>query len=232
MTLIADLWALQEIDVALDARRASLEDAEGQLGETEDLLAARGRAEEAAGAARAARSAQRDLEQQADALRAKIGPLETKLYGGSVRNPKELADLQADIDQLKRQLSTIEDRDLEALTLLEECDAEARATRAEAESLEAAWAEEQLELRSKASRLREEIASEDARRRDQAERIAAGTLRDYDRLRAARGGRALAKLDRNLCLGCRISLPQNTVSRARGGGALVHCPNCERILVA
>ena len=51
MSLIADLWKLQEIDVALDARRASLEDAQARLGETEDLLAVRARADETAGRA-------------------------------------------------------------------------------------------------------------------------------------------------------------------------------------
>lgn len=232
MTLIADLWALQEIDVALDACRASLEDAEARLGESEELLAVRARAQAAGDAAREARAAQRDIEQQADGVRAKIAPIEAKLYGGTVRNPKELADLQADVDQLKRQVSALEDKDLEALAAAEEREEESRAATAELESLESAWAEEQMELRAKIERLRGAIAVDDERRREQAEHVPAGVLRDYDRLRAARNGRALAKLDRNLCLGCRISLPQNTVSRARGGSALVHCPNCERILVA
>jgi len=231
MTLIADLWALQEIDVALDARRASFEDAESRLGETEDLLAARARASETAAAAQAARGAQRDIEQQADALRAKIAPAEAKLYGGSVRNPKELADLQADVDQLKRHLSTIEDQDLEALSATEEREGEAASAKAELEALEAAWNEEQADLRARIGVLREEIAEEDARRAGRAADIEPAMLRDYDRLRKARNGRALAKLDRNLCLGCRISLPQNAVTRVRSGSAIVHCPNCERILV-
>ena len=42
----------------------------------------------------------------------------------------------------------------------------------------------------------------------------------------------MAKLDRNLCLGCRISLPANFVTKARAGNTLVQCPNCERMLVA
>jgi predicted nucleic acid-binding Zn-ribbon protein len=40
----------------------------------------------------------------------------------------------------------------------------------------------------------------------------------------------MARLDRNLCLGCRISLPVSTVNRARAGAVVVQCPNCERIL--
>src|SRR3954447_25101170 len=106
LSLISDLWKLQEIDSALDARRASLEDAEARLGDTEELLAARERTQELREAAPRARTEQKDIELEADELRSKIAPLETKLYGGSIRNPKELKDLQADIDQLKRHLST------------------------------------------------------------------------------------------------------------------------------
>jgi predicted nucleic acid-binding Zn-ribbon protein len=201
------------------------------IGETEELLAARALASETATAARDARATQRDLDQQADALRAKIGPLEAKLYGGSVRNPKELSDLQADIDQLKRQLSHIEDQDLDALSAAEEREGEAGSAKAELEVLEAAWNAEQADLRNRIAVLHDEIDREDKRRADQAADIAAATLRDYDRLRKARSGRALARLDRNLCLGCRISLPQNAVTRVRSGTAIVHCPNCERMLV-
>src|SRR5437660_9868005 len=92
MSLISDLWKLQEIDSALDARRGSLDDSEARLGESEELLAARERKRELQDAARRARTEQKDIELEADELRSKIAPLEAKLYGGSIRNPKELAD--------------------------------------------------------------------------------------------------------------------------------------------
>lgn len=232
MSLIADLWTLQEIDVALDAHRASLADAEARLDEPEALAAARARADACTAALHAARSAQRDLEREADDIRAKVGPLEAKLYGGSIRNPKELAGLQADIDQLKRHISSIEDRDLEALAAVEAAESDARAAAAERDALQAAWDTEREELAERIAQLRLEVSGEDGRRRGQAELVSPDVLKMYDRLRLAHGGRALARLDRNLCTGCRISLPTNLVTRARGGGALVHCPNCERILVA
>ncbi|MHB8376002.1 MAG: zinc ribbon domain-containing protein [Dehalococcoidia bacterium] len=232
MSLISDLWALQEIDVSLDAHRASLEDAESRLDETDELVAARDHAATLDAALHRARSAQRDLERAADDVRAKIGPLEAKLYGGSIRNPKELAGLQADIDQLKRQISAIEDRDLDALAAVEAEEAEARSAATERDTIEAAWTDEQDELRARVARLRGEIADEETRRREQAACVSPDVLKMYDRLRIAHSGRALARLDRNLCTGCRISLPTNLVTRARGGSALAQCPNCERILVA
>ena len=116
MTWIHDLRRLQETDAALDIRRGSLDDAEAHLGESEELhRRPSARARTGRRRCASARSAQKDVDLEADDLKAKITPAETKLYSGAIKNPKELTDLQADIDQLKRHLSAVEDRDLEAL---------------------------------------------------------------------------------------------------------------------
>lgn len=232
MTWISDLRRLQETDAALDSRRASLSDAEGRIGESEDVVAARALAEERAAALRQARGAQKDIELEADDLKSKIGPNETKLYSGAIKAPKELADLQADIDQLKRHLSAVEDRDLEALAQLEIAEHAHSAAAADLAAMESAWSAEQAELTERVRTLKMEIAEHETARGDESREIAAEILRTYDHIRFARQGRALAKLDRNLCLGCRISLPTNVVNKARAGSVLVQCPNCERILHA
>src|SRR6185295_3065392 len=105
MPRIADLWNVQEIDSQIDIRRASLEEAQSRMGDSPELIALHAIVSEKQEALRAAQSAQRDLEIEADDLKSKIAPAEQKLYGGGVRNPKELQDLQADVDQLKRHLS-------------------------------------------------------------------------------------------------------------------------------
>ncbi len=232
MTWINDLRRLQESDTALDSRRASLADAEVRLGESEELIAARAHEEALAAALRQARAAQKDIELEADDLKSKIAPAETKLYSGAIKSPKELADLQADIDQMKRHLSAVEDRDLEALTALEAAEGEHRVTAAELAALDAAWSDEQAGLKERIETLTTEIAEYDTERGEQVAGITPEMLRTYNHIRIAHQGRALAKLDRNLCTGCRISLPTNVVNKARTGNALVQCPNCERILYA
>ena len=232
MNGIGDLVRLQEIDLALDSRRASVADAQDRIGETEELIAARAAVDDARGALRAAEGSQKDVELEADGLRAKIAPAEEKLYDGSIKNPKELSDLQADIDQLKRHLSALEDRDLEALTALEA--AQAAHTQAEAElaSIEQDWSAEQAELRERIERVGAEITSYEAERTAVGAGIEKDLLSRYEHVRRAHQGRGVAKLDRNLCLGCRISLPVSIVNRARQGSTVVQCPNCERILYA
>ena len=230
MPRIADLWKLQEIDSALDTRGATLDDARMRIGESDEIAALRARVAELQAAARDARAVQRDLELQADELRAKITPAEQKLYGGAVRNPKELQDLQADVDQMKRHLSSLEDQDLAALTAFEQADADAKSAQAELTALESAWQQEQHGLRATVARLEAEVATLEADRRDQAAAIEPEMLKLYDHVRRAHQGRGVAKIDRNICLGCRIALPPAIVNRARSAVGFAQCPNCERIL--
>lgn len=230
MSRLSDLVRLQETDLALDTRRASLADADARLGETEVIVALRVRVDELRAIARTAEASQKDVDLEADALRAKIAPAEQKLYSGSIKNPKELADLQADIDQLKRHLSSVEDRDLEALAAAETAQGDLRAAETELAALEQAWRDEQTALHDRIEQATAEIAAFEAERLQQAAAIDPELLARYDHIRRVHQGRGVAKLDRNLCLGCRISLPVSAVNRARAGNVLVQCPNCERIL--
>jgi predicted nucleic acid-binding Zn-ribbon protein len=230
MTRVADLYALQEIDSALGACKSSLAEVEAGLGEEGELVDIRQQAQERQEALREVEKQQREQEWQIDDLRQKIEPLEKKLYGGTIRNPKELADLQQDVESLKRRQRGLEDRDLEIMVAVEEAQKEAEeAQRALAEA-EEAWNAEQERLQQEQASLRQEIEGLEARRTEQARLIEPATLRLYDALRDTRQGIAVAKVERGTCQACRISLPMNVLHRARSGAELVQCTSCERIL--
>jgi predicted nucleic acid-binding Zn-ribbon protein len=232
MLRLEDLWRLQEIDSAIDSRRATVEDARARLGDSDELLAARAETADLADSHVAAASAQKDLDLQAEDLKSRIAPAEEKLYSGAVKNPKELTDLQLDVEQLKRQLAAIEDRDIEAMGVVEQAETLLRQARAKLDALDAAWRAEQSDLTHRIEELSAEVQELESSRAALAAAIEPATLKVYDHVRRAHQGRGAAKLDRNLCLGCRISLPISTVNKARAGNALVQCPNCERILCA
>lgn len=230
MPRFTDLLKLQEIDSALDTRRASLDDARSRIGESEELIALQATLVEKREVLRGAQSTQHDLEIAANDLKTKITPAEEKLYSGSVRNPKELQDLQADVDQMKRHLSSIEDQDLAALTAVEDAERDAAGVDAAVQALDAAWREEQKELQESVARLSEEVSRLEVERTAQAAGIEPEVLKLYDHIRRAHQGRGVAKIDRNICLGCRIALPPLIVNRARSASGFAQCPNCERIL--
>jgi predicted nucleic acid-binding Zn-ribbon protein len=227
---IAELYALQETDLAIEAARSALAEIESNLGEAEELVAARANVAERQEEVRTAEKGFKEREFEADEVKRKIEPIEKKLYEGSVQNPKELEDLQQEIDSLKRRRSHLEDEALAAMEALEEAQQALRGAQLELEELERRIGAEQVELHDRKQELERELSELEALRVEQAPEVDESLLPLYQRLVASRQGRAVAKVVGGACQGCRISLPMNLIQRARAGKDIVQCSSCERIL--
>ncbi len=232
MTSAGDLLALQEIDLSRDSRRALIADIDYRLGETDELIAAREALQDAVFALETLRRKQRDLDAQLEDLDAKVQPVETRLYDGSVRNPRELTDLQRDVESLKARRGRLDDVALANMDASEAAQQAVAAARRDLAAVEAEWQRDQEALRAERSRAQSETASLEAERRRRTAAMDAGSLGTYEELRSHKQGRAVARIERGACQGCRISLPTHIVQRVRAGDALVKCPSCERILVS
>ncbi|MEX1253373.1 MAG: C4-type zinc ribbon domain-containing protein [Dehalococcoidia bacterium] len=230
MTSIAELYALQQIDLALDGQRASLTDTESRQGESEELVEARALVEERRETLRAAEKLFKEREYEADELTRKIEPVEKKLYGGKVTSPKELEDLQQDIDSLRRRRSELDDLALQAMEALEEAERAHEEARRALQQVEESSQVEQADLGTRQGQIEQEMSTLQEERAAQAELVDSPLLKLYEQLRASRQGRGVAKVEGGACQGCRISLPMSLVQRARAGTEIVQCNNCERIL--
>ncbi|CAB4726681.1 unannotated protein [freshwater metagenome] len=156
---------------------------------------------------------------------------EARLYSGDVTAPRELQALQADIEQLKRQVRGCEDLQLEAMEIREPLDAqlaEVTAARAEADvkakTLSATLATELATIDS-------EIDQEVNQRNSIASTVAPELLADYDRRRA--NGAGAARLVGVRCEGCHLTIPNVEAERIRKApeGTAASCENCGCILV-
>jgi predicted nucleic acid-binding Zn-ribbon protein len=232
MTSAADLFALQEIDLRRDARRALIADIEARLVETEELIDARRAVASAEAAHTDIRRQQADIETQLDDLDAKIQPLEKRLYDGSVRNPKELTDLQREVDSLKARRSKLDDQGLALLEASEAAAATLDEARATLERVDAEWRADQEDLRAEKAQAEADTDRLNEDRGLRTQGMDAAPLGLYEKLRSTKQGRAVARVERGACQGCRVSLPTHLVQRLRAGGELVQCPRCERILVS
>ena len=230
MTIAADLYALQEIDSAVEATKASLTAVEEQLGESEELIAGRQAVEEGRDALEDVGKQQRELEWQVDDLRSRLSDVEGKLYGGSVRNPKELGSIQEEANILRGQLRRREDELLDLMVRVEERQAALRGAEESLTEVEERWRQDQKELTSEKGKLEGELAGLEERRGQQSGLIEARVLALYDNLWERRQGRAVVKVERGMCGGCRISLPMTVLQKARSGMDVVQCVSCERIL--
>lgn len=232
MTAVAELLLLQDTDQALDKALARLSEIETALGESEELISAREVATEKAAAVAVLRAQQKDLELAADEVRGKAAEIEKKLYGGTVKNPKELQDYDAELRNLK---DLTRKRDDEVLTLLmqvEEADNERKAADDVVNGIEAEWRNSQEHLLAEKAQIEPEVERLRSERATQATDFDRTLISLYDLLRERRGGTAVARVERGMCQGCRILLPMSVLQRARGvGSPVIQCVSCERILL-
>lgn len=224
------LFRLQQTDSQLDKLRERLAEIERLLNEDQVVNEAR---EALAGAQNAVETARRELqysEEEAKAQQQKLKENQDSLYGGKVRNPKELQDLQLEADVLSRHLHDTEDRELGLMERLEERQASMRQAQ---ENLEAVLAQRAVELRTLG---REQVELEAEEKRLGAERetaipgIADDALKLYDGLRKSKQGLAIIKVSNKTCTACGAELSSSLAEAARSPSALARCDSCKRIL--
>jgi predicted nucleic acid-binding Zn-ribbon protein len=231
MVTAPELYALQETDQALDKAQARLAEIEAQLGESEEMILAREVADEKRAGVDQLRSHLSDAEYAVEEIRIKASAVEGKLYGGTVTNPKELSDLSDDLKSLRHLVATREDTLLGLLVEIEEADSHLAAAQAAYADIESAWKQQQEALLQEKAQLEPQIASLKERRNAQSPSVDRSSLRLYDLLRERHGGYAVARVERGMCQGCRITLPMSLLQKVRSGIGLVQCVSCERILL-
>ena len=231
MTAATELFALQEIDLALDRARARLQEIDEGIQETEEMAGARQLKIEKEEVLSGLRSKQRELEWEVDQVRSKASEMEAKLYGGTVRNPKELSDLDTDVRALKAQASKREDVLLALMEEAETAEGEWRAAETEYSRIEADWSANRKVLLDEKAELEPEVQRLELQRTEQLSEIDRASLRLYEILRERRAGHAVARVEQGMCQGCRITLPMSVLQKTRTGVGLVQCVSCERILL-
>lgn len=231
MSEISDLLALQETDLALDKTLARLAEIDESLGETEELVAAREAVAAKSAIVHELKVQQKDAEIVVDDIKTKAADIEKKLYAGTVKDPKELQNLDAELKSFRELAKRRED---ELLAILERVDAEEtelRELQSNLDTIEGEWNSNRERMTAEKTALEPEADALKGTRETQAVEVDRRMLSLYDLLRKRRGGVAVAGIERGMCQGCRISLPMSVLQRARSGNTIVQCVSCERILL-
>jgi uncharacterized protein len=228
MSIARDLYQLQEVDTALEANLQAQKKVSAQIGESQIVLKARAKLAEEQKNLETLSARQKSTDWEIDDLTAKIKDTEKKLYGGKIFNSKELGSLQQETDDLKKRRSVLEDKSLSVMDDLELTAKAINNSKEELAKLEAEWQAQQKQFVVELMQLKAAQAVHEANRQQISTLIDADTLFTYQELRK-RKGLAVAKVEQGICQGCRITLPNTDLQRAKGGG-VVRCSSCGRII--
>lgn len=231
MTQIHQLFQLQKLDTEIDEKKKRLGEVLKAQKEPPALLALRKRAETAVSELQKWQASHQNLTLEVSSVTTKAKQSEDRLYSGKVTNPKELADLQQEIEALGRRKAVLEDEMLETLVMVEDAHKEQTAANSELETAVAQWEAHSAHLKTEQNELALSLHKLMQTRKAKAATIDAASLQEYDELRQQRHGLAVAGLRVNMCLGCRTTVSANKVKEV-DEGRKVYCGGCGRLLAA
>lgn len=230
MSAALGLLRLQQVDSRIDQLENELERIRADLENNAEAAAARQAFEAAEAEQQEAESSRHEAEMQASSQRDKLRQAESALYGGSVRNPKELQDLQADVGSLKKHLARLDETEVAWMERLESAEEQRCTARARLDQVLLRVQADHDRLSSKQSDLKRTRQSLQAERGAAVEAVNPRFLETYDSLLRSRRGVAVAEVSDGACGACGTVLTAALQQNARHAAELVHCPSCGRIL--
>lgn len=232
MSRSATLLQLQGFDLDLDAHRARLQAIEHELGADPAVQAAQRALLDAHNQLHTARVAVQGLEYDNQVLAEKIAEVNDRIYNGGVTNPKVLQELQKELESLQRRRETLEEKQFEALMAAETAEAHHAQLQLQLDQAEAAAASAHSDLRQERERHLLVMGNLEGDREGVLAQVPPADRETYERLRAAKKGRAVAILDENACGACGVELSSGLSQTVRQTTELVLCRQCGRILCA
>lgn len=192
--------------------------------------------DQAAAAEIIASDLRRDLakaEDDVEAVRQRSRKDAELMDSGSIGDPKQLQNLQKEIESLTRRQSDLEDVELEIMERVEGATAAVAVLADKRDAL----AEDEAAMAARVARLMGEISVERTEVEAERTRLAAGVPTDllalYEKVRTDHNGLGAARIHRGRCEGCRLELPPTDIEsiRVAAPDEVLRCEECRRILV-
>lgn len=229
LDVIEKLLALQDKDQRLKAFQAELTHIPDERKSREKQIAdSAARLEEAKTRVKQIEVEKRNLEGEAQTKRDAIARYKQQQL--QTRKNEEYSALAHEIETAEKNISSIEDRELELMDEAEklkpavaEAEKTHEAEKAKIEQILAGLSEKKNNLESR-------LAEGKADRSRLAEGIDEDVLDRYDRLFKTKQGTVVVPLEHDVCMGCHMKVTSQTTIQVKAQKDIVHCPQCGRML--
>lgn len=224
------LYQLQIIDTEIDKFRLRLAEIQKVMNFNDDIKAINIRIEQTEGNLKKLNHSLKKISEETQTIQNKISTSEKSLYDGSVKNPKELQSITAEIESLKKRYSTLDEEQFELLIQIEELEEQLAQQNSELSSLQQSKAVQNQQFQTEIRQIEKEISRLEIEKKPILSQIDEDYLRIYQNLRKTKNKIAVSLIVDNACSMCGNSLPPMEVQRARSSTDDVFCPVCKRIL--
>lgn len=226
------LFRLQQLDLAVQARRARAHEIKALIEEDSLLQQAQATVDDLQAALRPKETRAADLSLEMKSVSEQAKQLGDRLYGGSVANPKELEDIEHKIAERKRRNEHLETNMLEIMIEVDNLKNALAEAEEQLEQIKAERASEHKALRAEFKQVKADLDELKQQRKAAAREVSKDNLALYKSLRDRKQGHAVAELEGDSCTACGVRQTTTNAQRIRQGNEIVMCTSCGRILVA
>ena len=230
MTSPKQLYDLQELDLLLNEGRSRIASIESQLNDRSHMDNLEFEIATLTETLDELRTSYAEQDAHNQRIQEKLQEEETKLYSGAIKNLRELEAIGKEAEALKEQSQAVDERLLEDMESIESLQSKILSLEEELGDAQKQRQVDQVELTEEMSQIGDRVKVLESQRKSMASTIQKTDLHRYEQLRSAKGGQAIAKVERGLCRGCLMALPTHQLQRARSGRETVLCSSCGRIL--
>jgi len=230
MNIGFQLFQLQEIDTGLDNTQRRIIEIDNLINNDKSIIKAQNNLEEARTQLSANNNEYNAISNDIQTKKIKISQSESSLYNGSVRNPKELQDLQMEISSIKKAIENLEEVLLEAMICVDQSEKHLEIQKERYKNTKSNFATQASLLQGEKNTLLENIQGLESKKRTMVAQIDQMNRNQYETLRKLKNGLAVTKLQENACGACGAGLTASQRQEARSASKLFICPNCRRII--
>lgn len=225
------LYRVQEIELSIINKRKRIKEIDVQLDDNAVVQDAKSQRDETQTNLDTVLSKIKDLEHQIESIASKQKATESRLYSGNVKNPKELQDMQNEIESLTRRRAQLDDQLLEIMVERDEATDLLQLAEEEYQEVVEKWEAEHTDLLKEKEQLITESDSLMHNRKEALKAVQPDAMKEYNSLRTAKANRPVASLENKSCTVCGIEQNGAIISAVNKDDNLVKCQNCGRILV-
>jgi predicted nucleic acid-binding Zn-ribbon protein len=230
MSEVLNLYRLQQLDHQIDRITSRLTEIDKALSDDRRVVAAQKKVALAQKNSKDKQALLKKIENDVEDQQIKRKLNQASLFGGKVKNPKVLQDLQMEAEALARYISKLEDDQLEAMLASEAANEALEAAEKVYQQAKATAIEENASLLGEKTKLEDDLERFLREKEAVLKPIPPKSMQLYENLRKTKRGTAVAAISDGGCSACGQNLTPADLQSVRVSNSLVYCPSCGRIL--
>ncbi|MDD4051585.1 MAG: C4-type zinc ribbon domain-containing protein [candidate division Zixibacteria bacterium] len=172
---------------------------------------------------------QKDAELQLTERQERLRKLQERMM--AIKTNKEYDALVSEIDQVKREIGTLENRAMELMGFIENHEKEIRGYVEKAEAVAGANTEQLNSLQQQIDSVGNKVDEKTHERHSLVSQISKQTMLVYERIHRGKGGAVVVSVKKRACGACYKALPPQRIQEIKIGDRIITCDSCGRMLV-